>query len=537
MSPSSPVDDWNPRWVSFRAFLDDISVGEGVHTAFLTELDHDTGGNREWTRGQWRDQVKATGAALTDRGISPGDAIAMLAGNQPDALAVAFACWAYGWVYVPLNAHETDERLEFILRDADAKLVVSCPPTADRANRLAKAAGVPAVGATDLLAAGSEPPPMDLGLDEPALRVYTSGTTGQPKGVQLSIRNLLTNCDAMSHVTGWDATTRALVVLPIHHVNGLVVSSLQAWYVGSSIVLADRFHSDTFWEDVEAHRATVCSMVPTLLEFLMEQGARPAPASFREVYCGAGPLMTETVLSFEKAFGVPVRHLYGLSETTAVATMMPTMAEGERNGWYRDYGFPSIGTAVPHVEIDVLTADGDRCPAGQRGELVIRGATIMGGYAGRPDATAEALHGGWFHSGDEGFWEPTPDGTPFFFITGRIKELIIRGGVNISPFTIDEVLNAHPAVQFGLAIPFENRYYGEEIGAYVVPSAPVTEQEIIEFCAERIDFAYCPKIVIFGDEMPFTATGKAKRLSLKRELAAQFAHYRDIQFRRNSTPA
>ena len=176
-------------------------------------------------------------------------------------------------------------------------------------------------------------------------------------------------------------------------------------------------------------------------------------------------------------------------------------------------------------------------PRGCGGEIVIRGATVMGGYAGRPEASASALEGGWFHSGDEGFWRAGDDGTPFFFISGRIKELIIRGGVNISPFQVDEVLNAHPAVQFGLSVPFENRYYGEEIAAYVVQSAPVTEQELLDFCAERLDFAYCPKVVLFGDDVPFTVTGKAKRLSLKEQLADELSTYRDVQFRRRQGTA
>ena len=182
----------------------------------------------------------------------------------------------------------------------------------------------------------------------------------------------------------------------------------------------------------------------------------------------------------------------------------------------------------------MVDGDGNLCPEGQRGELVVRGATVMTGYAGRPDATADAFRGGWFHSGDEGFWRSDVDGQRYFFITGRIKELIIRGGVNLSPFQVDEVLSAHPAAQFGLAVPFENRYYGEEIAAYVVPAAPVSEQEILDFCAERLDVTHRPKVVIFGEDVPFTATGKAKRLELKNELRERLAPYRDVQSRRRS---
>lgn len=537
MNASDPVDNWRPGWNSFRDFLQDTTIDR--RGLYLTELDHDTGARRDWTRAAWRAHVANTSAGLAERGVGPGDSVAMLAGNSADALAVAYACWTQGWVYLPLNAHESVDRQSIILNDAATRILVHSPAAAARAAELSQATGIPAVPSSKVATASADPVHSEPGggMETPALRVYTSGTTGEPKGVELSVGNLLADCDALSKVSGWNPDSRVLVVLPIHHVNGLVVSCLQAWYVGGSAVLCDRFRSEWFWEDAEIERATVASLVPTLLEFLIAQGGRRAPDGFREVYCGAGPLMTETVLGFETAFGVPVRHLYGLSETTAVATMMPRLPDRERHSWYADHGFPSIGAPVPHVAVAIHDAEGQQCPEGTRGEIVIRGATVMRGYAGRPEATAQTLRDGWFHSGDEGFCRTGSDGAPYFFVTGRLKELIIRGGVNISPFQVDEVINAHPAVQFGLAVPFENRFYGEEIAAYVVRAAPVTEQEILDFCAERLDFAYRPKVVIFGEDVPFTATGKAKRLSLKQQLADQLNGYRDVQFRRNRHPA
>ncbi len=531
MSPSHPVDDWQPDWNSFREFLPEQAIGN-PDAPYLTEINHDCGTRREWTRMEWLAQVARTATGLADRGIQHGDSVAVLAGNSADALAVAFACWTRGWVYLPLNAHESAERQGFILSHAEARILVHSSSEASRSTQLSEATGVLTIPFREVDAAPINLPGAGSGWETPALRVYTSGTTGEPKGVELSAGNLITDCDALSRATGWSADTRVIVVLPIHHVNGLVVSCLQAWYVGGSAVLCDRFRSERFWPDVESERATVSSLVPTLLEFLIAEGRGPAPACFQEVFCGAGPLMTETVVGFEDLFGIPVRHLYGLSEVTAVSTMIPAVADGVRRSWYIDHGFPSIGGAVPHVEVKIHDPDGGECLEGDRGEIVIRGATVMGGYAGRPEATASAFTGGWFHSGDEGFWIAADDGTPYFFISGRIKELIIRGGINISPFQVDEVLNAHPAVQFGLAVPFENRYYGEEIAAYVVQASPVTEQEILDFCAERLEFAYCPKVVLFGDDVPFTVTGKAKRLSLKEQLADELSQYRDVQFRR-----
>lgn len=154
-----------------------------------------------------------------------------------------------------------------------------------------------------------------------------------------------------------------------------------------------------------------------------------------------------------------------------------------------------------------------------------------------PGLDTPALRDGWFHSGDEGFWEPGADGRPWFFITGRMKELIIRGGVNISPFEIDEVLRSHPAVAHALAVPFDNRFYGDEIAAYVVAGSPVTETELLAHCARHLDFARQPKLIVFGDDVPYTPTGKAKRLELKERLAPQLAAHCDTQFRAAASTA
>ncbi|MDV6010946.1 class I adenylate-forming enzyme family protein [Haloechinothrix sp. LS1_15] len=513
-------------------------------STFLVELDHEHGTRREWTVGAWRDRVTATAAWLGDRGIREGDSVATLAGNTADALAVAYACWVAGACCVPLNPHETAEQHEYILHDASAAVLVYSPSVRERPP------GPPAraVPVTDLplrepdraRQAGARRQTPEVGaapLDAEALRVYTSGTTGAPKGVVLSAANILADCEALARGLGWSRSTRILTVLPIHHVNGLIISSLLPWLSGLSTVLCDRFRSDTFWRDADAEGATVCSLVPSLLEFLLDTGGG-APTGFDEVLCGAGPLLVDTVLAFEERFGVPVRHLYGLSETTAVATLMPRLPEQQRRTWHQDLGFPSIGPALPWLEVRVTDQQGVPLPAGERGELAIRGPVVMSGYAGNPDATARAFHGEWFRSGDEGFWHPGPDGLPYFFITGRLKELIIRGGVNVSPFEVDDVLHSHPAVRHGLAFPFDNRYYGEEIAAYVVlhDGSQVREDDILAHCRSRLDHAKCPKLVVFGEDVPYTATGKAKRLELARELAPTLAEYRDVRFRREPQP-
>ncbi len=378
MTTSLPIDEWAPSWGSFAHFLEDDDVA-GPAAAFMLEL-LDDGSRREWTRGEWRERVAETAWWLEEHGIAAESAIAVLAGNSAYALAVAFACWAHGWVYVPLNADESTKRLQFVLHHARAQILLHVDAMAAPARAAGEASGTPtlplsSVGGPWRVTSSGTP------WTSPALRVYTSGTTGEPKGVELTTGNLITDCDALRHASGWGPESRALVVLPIHHVNGLVVSCLQAWFVGGSVVLCERFRSDTFLSIAAKERVTTSSLVPTILEFLLEgDGSSAAMTGFTDVFCGAGPLMTETVLGFEERFDLPVRHLYGLSETTAVATMIPgDLVAESRKSWYHDHGFPSVGKAVPHVALDVHDADGHACPSGQRGEIVIRGATVMSG--------------------------------------------------------------------------------------------------------------------------------------------------------------
>lgn len=536
VEPSSPVDDYEPEWPDFASFL--ASRHDDAET-YLIELHHGRETRSVWTVAEWRKRVRSVATWLVHEGVGPDDSLATLAGNTADALALAKACWLLGACCVPLNPGDSAERQAFILRNASIRLLMHGEEQRAVAEGLSAAVGVRLGATADMAAvqapAEAEPRTRALTLDKPALRVYTSGTTGDPKAVVLSLRNLLTDCHALTSALGWTAGTRVITVLPIHHVNGLIISSLLPWFAGLSTVLCDRFRSERLWSDAQAEGATVCSVVPSLLEFLLAAPDEP-PAGFREVLCGAGPLLVETVLDFEHRFRLPVRHLYGLSETTAVLTLMPSLTEEVRRKWHRESGFPSVGPAVPHARVAVLDEDGRPVGPGVRGELAARGAVVMDSYAGRAEETAHAFRGGWFHTGDEGFWKPGEDGRPYYFITGRIKELIIRGGANISPFEVDAVLHSHPGVRFGLAIPFENRFYGEEIAAYVVCDGTVTAEEILAHSARYLDHARCPKVVVFGNDVPYTATGKAKRLELKARLAPLLAQYRESQFRRSQEP-
>jgi long-chain acyl-CoA synthetase len=326
-----------------------------------------------------------------------------------------------------------------------------------------------------------------------------------------------------------------MCVLPLHHVNGIVVTLMTPLYAGASLVLNERFHSDRFFERISTERVTVVSVVPTLLQFLLHARLSMESyklAHFRHVICGAGPLTVELAMKFEQKFNIPVIHGYGLSETTCYSCFLPAdLSTPERRAWLSRHGFPSVGVPLPVNDMTVHDAGGNELGENERGEIVIRGHNVMREYFRTPEANAETFTHGWFRSGDEGFYMYDEEGRKFFFITGRIKELIIRGGANISPFEIDEVLMKMPGVQAALAVGFENEWYGEEVGAYVLPKtdALLTEDDVLAFCRKHLPFAKSPKVVLFGQDLPETSAGKYQRAKLK----DLFAPWKAVQY---STP-
>ena len=520
-----------------------------------------------------------------DLGIRRGDRVATISYNHVDTVLIYFACWLIGATVAPQNVSEDDRRIAFILRDSGASVCFVRTEYMARAERIIQG-GDDNAGASNIeqvVEVGGQPsksyvsfyealknrPTTFLGdesgakatdlplgeggdatatLGDEALLVYTSGTTGTPKGVTLSQYNLLV--DALG-VSQWQAITgnqRMMCVLPIHHVNGILVTIITPLYVGGSTVLSRRFSVSHFWERIARDKVNVVSVVPTLLQFLLEFGMREQKAGntifggnisrrdlthFRHFICGAGTLSLALARDFSKTFGITILHGYGLSETTCFSSFLPINLSWQANQrWLLDYGYPSIGCPIEANEMAIFAADGSgrQLAEGERGEICVRGHNVMQGYFKRPDANADTFKFGWFRTGDEGFFKLDEQGRPFFFITGRIKELINRGGVKFSPLDIEEVLLGIEGVKVGLAIGFQNRYYGEEIGAYVVleEGAELTEDAILPHCREQMPFEKSPKVVVFGSDVPVTATGKYQRLKLH----PLFAEWEQAQFSR-----
>ncbi|MBX7221487.1 MAG: AMP-binding protein, partial [Blastocatellia bacterium] len=369
--------------------------------------------------------------------------------------------------------------------------------------------------------------------EDEALIVYTSGTTGAPKGVVLTQANLVADAHTLAVWNQIEPSQRMMCVLPIHHVNGLVVTLITPMYAGASTVLNTRFYTETFWARIAAENVRIVSVVPTLLAFLLERPEfmkQQDVTCLSHIICGAGPLTVELGKAFEDTFGIRILHGYGLSETTCYSSMLPLELTPEEHAhWMRDFGFPSIGVALPGCEMAIHDLNGTPVAPLVRGEIVICGPTVMTGYFNRPEANEAAFTYGWFRSGDEGFFTCNEVGRAFYFITGRIKELIIRGGINLSPFEIDEVLNQIPGIKCGLAVGFENFWYGEEVGAYIVAQegAVLDDATILAEARKHLPFHKSPKVVVRGTEIPVTSTGKYQRNKLK----PLFEAYRQEQFK------
>ncbi|TKB69871.1 MAG: acyl--CoA ligase [Nitrospira sp.] len=537
-------------WRSFEEFftarVNDPALAE---RPFLVYLDDERRVRRTYSYSQFGWTVSQLALVLRQQGLRRGGRLATMCFNHDQAVLLYFAAWTIGVAVVPINVEESEQKKRYILEHSEATVICCWADCLEEVRAIQKQVPglrrVIPIGDDGLLASvpldpssmGDASEPEEVSLSDEALIVYTSGTTGEPKGVVLTAENLLIDADGIADWHGFTSDDRLMCVLPIHHVNGAVVTLVTPFYFGGGVVLTRKFKAGTFWRHIHAEGVTCVSVVPTVLEFLlmMKEDARHDDLSrFRGVICGAGPLLKDTAFRFTERFGVPIHHGYGLSETTCYSCFLPRdLSADERRRWLIEYEFPSIGSPIRHNEMAILDERGRPLPEHRRGEICIRGRTVCRGYFKRPDANEAAFRGGWFRSGDEGFYVRDKEGRPFFFISGRIKELIIRGGINISPLEIDEVLRGHPEITFAMAVPFEHRLYGEEIAAYLVPknaTAPPKEADLLAYCRGRLPFAKRPKVFLFGEDIPYTSTGKPKRIELAKRLAPELAAYREVRF-------
>jgi long-chain acyl-CoA synthetase len=448
---------------------------------------------------------------LCERGVRPGDRVAVMLPNVPQFAAVYYGVLRAGGVVVPMNPLLKEREVGYYLGDSGAALIAAWHGCADEATAGASRAGAPTlVVGDDFVDLLAPVPPMSGAVErsgsDTAVILYTSGTTGQPKGAELSHDNLSTNVDVMAtdlvRVGPEDVVFGGL---PLFHSFGQTCGLNTAVKVGACLTLVSRFVAGAVLDVLERDRVTVFEGVPTMYVALLgEPGLDKRDLSaLRVCVSGGAALPVEVMREFERTFGCVILEGYGLSETSPVASF---------NHPDRPRKAGSIGTPVRGVEMRLVDEYGLDIPAGEVGEIVIRGHNVMKGYWRRDEATAEAIPDGWFRSGDLARMDE--DG--YFFIVDRRKDLIIRGGYNVYPREIEEVLYEHPAVAEAAVIGVPDASLGEEVGAAVVvrPGGAVTARELQDFVKSQVAAYKYPRRVWLVPALPKGPTGKV----LKREI-------------------
>ncbi len=467
------------------------------------------------TYGELDRAARGFAGALKAKGIQPGDHVAVMIPNVPQFPVAYFGILYAGAAVVPLNVLFTADEVEYHLQDSQAKLLVGHPMFAAPAEGGAQRAGVPVIwadgdGETVTTLAAGEPieGPYQTQADDTAVILYTSGTTGRPKGAELTHSNLLMNCKVVvPDMLPLSPDDVALATLPLFHSFGQSCVMNAAIAQGASFVLLPRFTPADALGLIQRHRVTFFAGVPTMYFAILGFGEADQyrTDSLRLCVTGGAPMPVEVLNAFNSKYGVEILEGYGLSETSPVASF---------NRLDRPRNPGSIGYEVWGVEMAIMDEQGKILPDGERGEIVIRGHNVMKGYLGRPEATAEAIdERGWFHSGDIGVKSPT-DGS--FAIVDRLKDMILRGGFNVYPREVEEVLYQHPAVAEAAVLGVPDQEHGEEVKAVLALKAgqQLTPDEVISYCKEHLAAYKYPRIVEFMETLPKGPTGKI----LKREM-------------------
>ncbi|MGC5255366.1 long-chain-fatty-acid--CoA ligase [Gordonia sp. DT218] len=458
------------------------------------------------------DSAAARIATLLEReGIGPGDRVGIMLGNTP-AFALAFyGILRRGAIAVPMNPLLKAREIEFYLTNTGASALFATPLFADEARVAVDAAGgrlwlVDDAGLAEMIAdLPAQPSPVECEDSDTAVILHTSGTTGKPKGAELTHGGLAHNCEVTARtLLGIEYGDVVMGCLPLFHVFGLTCGMNTSVLVGATLTLIPRFDPRTAVQVIERDQVSVFLGVPTMYAAMLSVAREFSPsatASLRTCASGGASLPVQVLNDFEKTFGCMILEGYGLSETSPVASF---------NHPDRERKAGSIGTPIEGVRMRVVDGEGNELAIDEPGEIQIAGPNIMKGYWNLPDATAAAIDAeGWFSSGDIG----RVDSDGYFFIVDRKKDLIIRGGYNVYPREIEEVLYEHPAVAEVAVVGIAHESLGEEIGAAVAlkPGAATDPRELIDFVKERVAAYKYPRHVWFLPELPKGATGKILR--------------------------
>lgn len=476
---------------------------------------------RPWmTRGELAALIARTGAALRGVGIGRRDAVAIVMPNGPE-MASAFLAVAASCVAAPLNAAYRADEFDFYLADLDAQALILPAGAESPAREIAAKRKIRVIELSpDLDGPAGEfslsIPAADVRVEAPvpddvALVLHTSGTTSRPKIVPLTQRNLMTSAGNIARTLALTPQDRSLVIMPLFHIHGLIGALLSSLHAGGSVYCPAGFNALKFFAQLDESQATWYSAVPTMHQTILSRAKGNAEIiarrKLRFIRSSSASLPAPVMLALEEAFGCPVIESYGMTEATHQMASNPLPPAVRKPG--------SVGIAAG-PEVAIMSADGKFLKAGEVGEIVIKGANVTPGYANNPKANAEAFQDGWFRTGDQGVM----DAEGYVSLTGRLKEIINRGGEKISPREVDDVLMEHPAIAQIVTFAMPHDKLGEEVAAAVVlkEGANASERDLRDFAAKKLADFKVPKKIVFLAEIPKGATGKLQRIGLAQKL-------------------
>ena len=512
--------------VNLRELLETRAAKQNDKIFLFSETD-----GRIWTYTEFDRAVNRAANLLRENTIGKGDVVSLLLPNSAEYVIAYFACWKIGAIANPVNSLLKREEIAFVIGNCEAKILLV--NSQFQTTIAAIKTDLPFLQTTirfdDEAEAtknyGENLDEVAIETDDDAIIIYTSGTTGKPKGCLLTHGNLLANARQITEWMKFTESDRLLTIMPLFHLNAVSVTTLTALYASASTVVAPKFSASKFWQTVENYKITSFGSVATMLSMLLQKntgGGNQKPESnpkskiqnlksdtLRFAMCGSAPVPAEILKRFEETFGCLVIEGYGLSESTCRSTFNPPN-EARRAG--------SCGKPIGN-EMKIFNELDEELKDGEIGEIVLRGENIFKGYFKNEAATTKAFASGWFHTGDIGY----RDADGFFYIADRKTDMIIRGGENIYPREIDDVLYTHPAIESAAVIGVPDELYGEAVAAFVVlkPGETVSETDLIEFCKSHLADFKCPQKIYFLEEIPKGATGKL----LKRELAAIYSRF------------
>lgn len=508
---------------------------------------------KEYSYVHFTKKVNAVSNFLYRQGIRRDDKVALFMPNSSEYLFFFFGIMQLGAVACPINTHLQADEQVYILDNSDSvalfcsghylesplpalrsaaekgklRLLFCWDTTAEKNAELGEQLYPLQVVSVEKVLQGEagtllqEISDLPLSGDDVAEIIYTSGTTGRPKGAMLTHHNLIIDSCWIARWNRLVEDDRAMCVMPLFHINAQVVTVLTPLYHGGSVVLPERFSVTQFFPLINCYEATYVGTVATMLSMLLNKvdPREAAGSKLKIVFCGSAPVPAEVQQKFERAFQVPVIEGYGMTETSCRSTFNPLPPPGALKLGEND-GYRKIGSVGLPLGNEIMVLDDHDNPLGpcEIGEIVIRGANVTKGYYKDQPSTEKVMRGGWFYSGDLGYYDE--DG--YFYIVDRKNDMIIRGGENIYPREIEEVLYSHSAVKDAACVGIHDQLYGEEVAAFVVlkDTARAEGEDLVFFCRQLLAAYKCPKKVTIVEEIPKSSSGKLLRKELRKRCDA-----------------